>query len=647
MRRADARCCHPSGPGEDRVTQLPPEDRIRSPYTGWTRSHWESIADHWLLTLRMHASEGHGLITPPGRPSHSGLHSDGLEGFARSFVLAASRIATGNDPHDHAGFYAEGLRAGVSAHRPDAWPRGRGVGEDGPGNGQPIVEAAVLALALHVSRAAVWEALDDDVRGRLVDWLRHHAQRPVPSSNWLLFPAAAEAFLRSVGADTDGCANAERVAELEDWYTGDGWYTDGDGRHVDHYNAYVIHPFLGLWYRLTGDDAGLGRWRERLAGYVDRYAHFFASDGAPMYQGRSLTYRAALLAPLWMAVIEGVSPLVPGTTRRLASGTLRHFVDAGVGAAGPLALGWHADEHLLSVQRYSGPGSPYYAGLGFIGLALPADHPEWTDTESPQPADSDNVAPLALPSVGWLVHSHDGIVRLTNHGSDHQPKQSPPNTDVDDPQYIRFGYSTHTTPGLGPAATDGIDNHVALLDTDGRPSRRGPIRGHLVGNGMAASWHVPQRDGQPVGARIVTVSLVDGPWELRCHLVDAPGGRLREGGHLLADVAPVRAQACTAAEVHRADGLCAAVIGVHGYDTAGVARYDGVSAMGRYSGVPYLLAQRGDGPTVHVAAHLLARSVLPAHWPSAATVTVQATTVTVSWSSGSKRSIDLATLFAN
>ncbi|MBF8193981.1 DUF2264 domain-containing protein [Nonomuraea sp. K274] len=647
---------------EDGVTMalpnwLPPEDRRRSPFTGWTRAHWETVADHWLLPLRDHASPGHALITPPGRPSHSGIHSDGLEGFARSFVLAASRIATGDDPHDHAGFYAEGLRNGTSAHAPDAWPRGRGIGETGPGNGQPIVEAAVLALALHLSRAVIWDALDDDVRDRAADWLRHHAQRRAPRSNWLLFPAAAEAFLRSVGADTDGCANAERVAELEEWYAGDGWYTDGDGRHVDHYNAYVIHPLLGLWYRLTGDDAGLARWRQRLAEFVARYAPLFAPDGAPMYQGRSLTYRPAVLAPLWTAVAEGVSPLAPGASRRLASGTLRYFVNAGVGATGPLTLGWYAAEHLPSVQRYSGPGSPYYAGLGFLGLALPADHPEWTAAESPQPSDA-GTPTLALPSVGWLVHGHDGIVRLANHGSDHQPAQPPPDSDVDDPQYTRFGYSTHTTPGLGRAAVEGIDNHVALLDAAGRPSRRGPIRGHTVGDGYAASWHVPQRDGRPVGTRIVTASMVDGPWELRCHLVDGPAGPLREGGHLLTGVEPLRAHTGTAveaataevdavAEVERADGLYAAVIGLHGYDASGVARYDDVSAMGRWSAVPYLLATRQDGPTVHVAAHLLARSVRPAEWPSAVTVKVHDTVVMVTWASGRTRSVDLATLFVD
>ena len=636
--------------------QPPPEDRERSPYTGWTRQHWTAVADHWLLTLRGYASPGHGLITPPGRPSHSGIHSDGLEGFARSFVLAASRIATGEDPHDHAGYYAEGLSAGTATHAPDRWPRGRGVGEDGPGNGQPIVEAAVLALALHLSRAAVWDALDDAVRARVAEWLRHHARRPAPRSNWLLFPAAAEAFLRSVGADVGGCANAERVAELEEWYAGDGWYTDGDGRHLDHYNAYVIHPFLGMWYRLSGDEAGLARWRTRLAEYVAGYAHFFAPDGAPMYQGRSLTYRPAVLAPLWTAVAEGISPLAPGATRRLASGTLRHFVDAGVGVDGPLTLGWHAAEHLLSVQNYSGPGSPYYAALGFLGLALPADHPEWTVAEAPQPSDNDRAAPLPLPAIGWLVHRHDGIVRLVNHGSDHQPRQPPPDTDADDPQYTRFGYSTHTTPGLGQAAADGIDNHVALLDPGGRPSRRGPIRGHLVRNGVAASSHVPQRDGQPVGARIVTASLVDGPWELRCHLVDAPAAPLREGGHLLSDAEQVHAdggapageagRTAAVAEVRRADGLRAAVIGVHGYQTAGVAHYHEVSAMGRCSAVPYLLAERGDGPSVHVAAHLLGRSVDPAQWTSAASVDVDGTTVTVAWASGRNASVDLAALFA-
>lgn len=82
---------------------LPPEDRAASPYTGWcwSRAHWEATADGLLDAVGRHASPGRGLILLPGSHSWSGAHSDGLEGCARTFLLAAFRVAgaAGDDPH--------------------------------------------------------------------------------------------------------------------------------------------------------------------------------------------------------------------------------------------------------------------------------------------------------------------------------------------------------------------------------------------------------------------------------------------------------------------------------------------------------------------------------------------------------------------
>src|SRR5581483_5931732 len=85
---------------------------------------------------------------------------------------------------------------------------------------------------------------------------------------------------------------------------------------------------------------------------------------------------------------------------------------------GLLSLGWYRP-FLPAVQAYSGPASPYWASKGFLGLALPPDHPVWTEPERAAPIDeADRV--VAMPAPGWLLQStrHDGIVRLLNHGSD-------------------------------------------------------------------------------------------------------------------------------------------------------------------------------------------------------------------------------------
>ena len=91
-------------------SQHPADPRL-SPYTGWTRAHWEATADRMLLAVRPYASPGNALVSLPGPASRSGAWSDGLEGFARTFLLAAFRLAGdgGRDPHGLAGWYAAGL----------------------------------------------------------------------------------------------------------------------------------------------------------------------------------------------------------------------------------------------------------------------------------------------------------------------------------------------------------------------------------------------------------------------------------------------------------------------------------------------------------------------------------------------------------
>src|SRR5699024_8157003 len=121
MMTAEPAATHPSAD----PAWLPARDHRRAPWTGLTRDHWEAVADRLLLSLRPHTSDDCARILPPGRASSSGPDSDGLEGFARSFLLAALLLHGngGADPHGHAERYAAGLAAGTDPSSPTAWPR--------------------------------------------------------------------------------------------------------------------------------------------------------------------------------------------------------------------------------------------------------------------------------------------------------------------------------------------------------------------------------------------------------------------------------------------------------------------------------------------------------------------------------------------
>ncbi|MFJ8826853.1 DUF2264 domain-containing protein [Streptomyces sp. NPDC102467] len=600
---------------------LPPTDRVRSPLTGWTRAHWEALADRQLDALLPYATPGFAQYRLPGRASWSGVVSDGLEGFARTFLLASFRIAGAGGGADEPGSsalshlierYTEGLTTGTDRDSGEAWPALTDCS-------QQMVEAASIAIGLHETRPWIWDRLDTRVQERVVDWFSGFVGGRTWDNNWRLFQVVSEQFLASVGAPHSQSDIEGGLDRIEDWYVGDGWYTDGDGRNFDYYIGWAMHLYPLLWARMAGPDGDGGRgkvYRERLGRFLGTYPRFFGGDGAPVHQGRSLTYRFAATAPVWMGALADCTPLAPGLTRRLASGAARHFVERGVpDERGLLPLGWY-DTFLPSTQAYSGPASPYWASKGFLGLLLPADHPVWTERELPLPVEQSEPSGhyTALPAPGWLLHGtpHDGIVRLINHGSDHNPLEGPA---TDDPHYAKLAYSTATAPESAPHAwARTVDNHLALLAADGTPSRRRRIHPLTCEGRRASSRHHAQLPGTEEEFPIESTSVLNGPWELRVHRVQAPAGiTVREGGHAVAGTTRPHAEqgpgwALTVTE----SGLTSAVVALHGWDEeTGIAREVEANAHGPHSATPYLRATRHPGgATSHVTLVALTRDVV-------------------------------------
>ncbi|WP_179023361.1 DUF2264 domain-containing protein [Streptomyces sp. IMTB 2501] len=477
--------------------ELPADDRALSPYTGYGRAHWEAAADALLAAVEPYATPDRALYHLPGdHVSQSGHLSDGLEGYARTLLLAAFRR-----DETALGRYADGLTTGPGG----VWPR---IGR----RSQPLVEAASVALALRLTRPLLWDRLDDPVRQRTADWLADALTAEPWPCNWELFPVTVGGFLAEIGHRPEAARKAidRGLERIEGWYLGDGWYTDGDGRKFDYYNGWAMHLYTVVHAWLADDSELLSVYGRRLSRHLADYARLFGGDGAPLHQGRSLTYRFATTAPLWLGALIGQTPLAPGETRRLASGALRYFLDGGaVDERGLLPLGWLGPDESLA-QNYSGPASPYWAGKGFLGLLLPPEHEVWTATEEPGPADrADEVRPIAVPN--WLLQStrSDGLVRLHNHGSE----------DVRyDPYYTRLAYSTATTPD--PVS---YDNSVIV---GGDPSRTG-----IEPLGTGAGW-IASRHSVRDGITVTSLVLAEGAVEVRAHLVAgaAPGTPVRITG---------------------------------------------------------------------------------------------------------------------
>jgi hypothetical protein len=531
-----------------------------SPVT-FTRQDLVALADRMLTAVRPYASPGHGRISLPGAEGGYGHAVDGLEGFARTFLLAGFRIAgdRGEGPvaTELAQWYAEGIAAGTDPTAPDRWVRL-------PEHGQAKVEAASIALILDLTRPWIWDRLDPAVQARVVDYLAPAVgDDTYPRINWVWFRLVVQTFLRSVGGPHSLAEMADDLATHDTFTRADGWLADGASRAYDHYVGWALHLYPTLWSRMAGSEDLAAPRRQHDTQALDRFlrdaVHLVGADGSPLIQGRSLIYRFAAAAPFWVGALAQVPSVRQGQLRHAAAAILGHFERHGSpDDRGLLTMGWFHEWRKLA-QHYSGPGSPYWATKGMLGLALPADHPVWTDEAVPLPVEESDTL-LAVQAPGWIVSGSriDGIVRVVNHGTDHAIPGTAP---ADSPLYARLGYSTATSPLLDDEAwRNPTDQAVVLLDDQGRASHRAGMATLAVrlettsGNAVGVAGSTSQAHwvdveigplnfghdlpGAVTPAGQVTVwSLVRGPWELRLSCVDslaagvtADAVRLRIGG---------------------------------------------------------------------------------------------------------------------
>ncbi|MEU8386846.1 DUF2264 domain-containing protein [Micromonospora sp. NPDC048843] len=574
--------------------QAPATDSAVAAAATWSRDDWLALADRMLAAARPFASSGHALVTFPGPEGGYGRAVDGLEGFARTFLLAGFRIAGagGVGVDQLVDRYTAGITAGTDPSSPDRWVRL----DEHP---QAKVEAASIALVLDMTRPWIWDRLPSVVRERVVDYLRPAVgDDTYPRINWVWFRLVVQTFLRSVGGPHSLDEMTEDLRTHDGFARGDGWMSDGPDRAYDHYVGWALHLYPTLWARMAGAADLAEQRRERDVAGLDRFLSdavaLVGADGSPLIQGRSLTYRFAAAAPFWVGAIAGVPSVSLGRLRGAATRIVRHFVANGaLDERGLLTLGWHGPWPRLA-QSYSGPGSPYWASKGLLGIALPADHPVWMACEEPLPVEERDTL-RAVQAPGWLISGTraDGIVRVVNHGTDHAVEGA---TVSDSPLYARLGYSTATTPVLddnGWAAP--LDQSVTLVDDAGRVTHRAGMRLLTVhvdtdGVGVAGSRALAhfldpdpgQRDhgggragrSRPAG-HLTVYSLVRGPWELRLTRVDgladgveAAALRLRIGGWAIAGDATATAGGGVA--VVTGVDLTSRLESVHGGGTAAV-----------------------------------------------------------------------------
>lgn len=250
---------------------------------------------------------------------------------------------------------------------------------------QPIVDAAFLAQAFLRAPRQLWQQLDGVVKANVCTALLSTRSRKPHFNNWLLFAATIEAFLRSSSFSWDPMRIDYALRQHEQWYLGDGIYSDGPEFHWDYYNSFVIQPMLVDVLETVADfDSAWAAMRGRVIARARRYAaiqeRLIAPDGTFPAVGRSLAYRFGSFQVLAQMALRRELPteISPAQLRCALTAVIRRTMEmpGTFDQNGWLKIGLAGHQPAIG-ENYICTGSLYLCAAGLLPLGLPPEDPFW------------------------------------------------------------------------------------------------------------------------------------------------------------------------------------------------------------------------------------------------------------------------------
>ena len=257
--------------------------------------------------------------------------------------------------------------------------------------GQPLVDAAYIAESFLRAYDQLWKPLDETTKKRYIEEFTLLRRVDPPYTNWLLFSSIIESFLAKAGAPYDAYRVNSACRKMEEWYVGDGWYSDGPVFAFDYYSSYVFHPMYLETLQAMKDAKAYTRihYGQYYARALERCQKFsivlerlISPEGTFPVFGRSIPYRMAVMQPLalmaWYQTLPG--GLTNGQVRSALTATMKSMFDGkeNFNEGGFLTIGFCGRQPNVA-DWYTNNGSLYMTSLSFLPLGLPATHPFWTD----------------------------------------------------------------------------------------------------------------------------------------------------------------------------------------------------------------------------------------------------------------------------
>lgn len=263
------------------------------------------------------------------------------------------------------------------------------------GHGQALVDAAYVAESFVRGFDALWKPLDETTKKRYIEEFTQLRRVDPPYTNWFLFSSEIESFLAKVGAEYDQFRVNTACRKVEEWYVGDGWYSDGPDFAFDYYSSYVFHPmYLETLHNMVDAKAytrlDYQKYYDRELNRCQKFAivleRFISPEGTFPVIGRSTPYRLAAMQPLALMAWYKTLPkdLTNGQVRAALTQVMHRMFDRqnNYNAGGYLTIGFCGSQP-NTADWYTNNGSLYMCSLCFMPLGLPASDPFWTDAAEP------------------------------------------------------------------------------------------------------------------------------------------------------------------------------------------------------------------------------------------------------------------------
>ncbi|HVI43253.1 MAG TPA: DUF2264 domain-containing protein [Chitinophaga sp.] len=251
---------------------------------------------------------------------------------------------------------------------------------------QPLVDAAYLCQTFMRAPEALWQPLDNTTKSNVIKELKELRRIRPAYNNWLLFAGMVEAFLLSIGEEYEPLRTMVATKKIQEWYAGDGFYSDGPQFSLDYYNGYVIHPMFTDMLKVLVDKKQAGKADydqaiKRMQRFAELQERMIAPDGTYPALGRSMTYRTAAFQPLVQLALNHQLPdgIEPAQVRCAMTAIMKNIFEMNgtFDQQGWLQLGICGHQPEVA-DVYTSTGSLYICTNGFLALGLPEQDPFWS-----------------------------------------------------------------------------------------------------------------------------------------------------------------------------------------------------------------------------------------------------------------------------